>query len=62
MKKQKLHNLVLHKKTISSLEELQHVHGGANAQDPLTVKSCKPQVPMTWIPRCHSKYSPCPML
>ncbi|EDP97046.1 hypothetical protein U8527_01850 [Kordia algicida OT-1] len=40
MKKQTLKNLSLHKKTISSLEGLQKVHGGDDSFWPETVKFC----------------------
>ncbi|WP_430410774.1 hypothetical protein [Kordia sp.] len=56
MKKQTLKSLSLNKKVISELK------GGADTvATPLTVKSCPPEVPASWFPRCHSKYNPCPM-
>ncbi|AXG69096.1 hypothetical protein KORDIASMS9_01315 [Kordia sp. SMS9] len=40
MKKQTFKNLVVHKKTISSLETLQKIHGGEDSFWPETLKFC----------------------
>jgi hypothetical protein len=67
MKKQTLRNLSLNKKTVSNLEVLTQLKGGATDW-PDTAKYCPippaPEptpIPATWFPLCHSKYNPCPL-
>lgn len=68
MKKKNVKSLQLSKKTISDLKTLTNLQGGAandgpiNSPDPLTVKSCPPEVPPTWFPRCSVFPNECVML
>jgi len=69
MKKQTLKSLALHKKTISNLEKLQSVQGGADSFWPESVKFCPippadpdPQpIPDSFFPNC-SRLGNCPMI